>query len=231
MPTIGDNAVPHLGELLARVGRGLPGVRSSPPLDHTLSVLLGQPPTGSEQAFVEAMERACNLHPSFEHALPPLAGTTMAPTLLTGSKARNVMPARASVELDCRVLPDTTPAEVMQEVRERLGNDIRYELDFPEGMTPGSASPVDGRLPAAVAATMATLDPEAVLLPILDIGYTDSSFLRAAAGTAAYGFSPFCSTPIEVLDAGYHNADERVHVDDLLLAVDFHLDLARRLLG
>ena len=37
------------------------------------------------------------------------------------------------------------------------------------------------------------------------------------AGTAAYGFSPFRTTPAEVLAAGYHNADERVHVDDLLL--------------
>ena len=60
---------------------------------------------------------------------------------------------------------------------------------------------------------------------------TTGSFMRAAGGTAAYGFSPFRATPTEVLDAGYHNADERVHVDDLTLAVEFHLDLARRLLG
>ena len=31
----------------------------------------------------------------------------------------------------------------------------------------------------------------------------------------------------DVLAAGYHNANERVHVDDLLLSVEFHLDLAR----
>ena len=58
----------------------------------------------------------------------------------------------------------------------------------------------------------------------------DLNYLRAT-GTAAYGFSPFRATPADVLDAGAHNADERVHVDDLLLATRFHLALARRLLG
>ena len=69
------------------------------------------------------------------------------------------------------------------------------------------------------------------MLPTLCTGFTDSNYLRAAAGTAAYGFSPIRATPIEVLEAGYHNADERVHVDDLLLSARFHVDLARRVLG
>jgi acetylornithine deacetylase/succinyl-diaminopimelate desuccinylase-like protein len=69
------------------------------------------------------------------------------------------------------------------------------------------------------------------VLPLLDSGFTDSVYLRAAAGTTAYGFSPYVHTPPEVLAAGYHNANERVHVDDLLLSTRFHLDLARRVLG
>ena len=66
---------------------------------------------------------------------------------------------------------------------------------------------------------------------MLCTGFTDSVHLRAAAGTAAYGFSPFRTTPAEVLAAGYHNADERVHVDDLRLSARFHVELARRLLS
>ena len=56
-------------------------------------------------------------------------------------------------------------------------------------------------------------------------------FLRAAAGTPAYGFSPFRTTPTEVIEAGYHNADERVHVDDIALSSDFHTYAARSLLA
>ena len=40
---------------------------------------------------------------------------------------------------------------------------------------------------------------------------------------------PVVHTPADVYAAGPHNADERIHVDDLLLSVQFHLDLARRL--
>jgi acetylornithine deacetylase/succinyl-diaminopimelate desuccinylase-like protein len=227
MPTLGDNAVPLLGELLTRVGRGLPTVEPSSLLAQTLGVLL---PDGPDD-LAAALEAALPLHPTFVHSLPPLGGTTMAPTLLSGSAARNVMPARAWMELDCRILPGATAESVERAVRSRLGDGVSYELGFPEAMVPGTASPADGRLADAVAAFVADADPGTTLLPILCTGFTDSSFLRAAGATAAYGFSPFRTTPTEVLDAGYHNADERVHVDDLLYSVEFHLDLARRLLG
>jgi len=227
MPTLGDNAVPHLGELLRRVGQGLPTMEPTELLDATLSVLLDDP----DPDVATALQQAIPLHPTFVHSLPPLAGTTMAPTLLHGSAARNVMPARAWMELDCRILPGTTPDQVERAVRDRLGEGVRYELSFPEATVPGSASPPHGRLPDAAAAFLAEQDPGASLLPVLCTGFTDSSFLRAAGPTAAYGFSPFRATPTEVLDAGYHNADERVHVDDLSYSVEFHLDLARRLLS
>ena len=230
MPTLGDNAVVRLGELIRRIGPGVATPASSPLLGQVLDELLGD----SDGSVEERLRRAGPLHPTFAHALPPLAGTTMAPTQLAGSAARNVMPARASLELDCRVLPGTGPEEVLAAVRERLGDlveGVDYALALPETLVPGSDSPADGALPAAVAAWLAETEPGATVLQVLCTGYTDSSFLRAAGGTAAYGFSPFRATPTEVLDAGYHNADERVHVDDLRLSVEFHLDLARRLLG
>ena len=36
-------------------------------------------------------------------------------------------------------------------------------------------------------------------------------------------------TPYEVYDAGVHNADERLHVDDLGYAVRFHIEAAREI--
>ncbi|MEZ5092494.1 M20/M25/M40 family metallo-hydrolase [Nocardioides sp.] len=231
MPTLGDNAVVRLGELLRRIGPGLATPGRSPLLDATHEVLLEEPATSVE----DGLRRATPLHPTFADGLPPLAGTTMAPTLLAGSTARNVMPARASVELDCRILPGVEADDVLAAVRTRLGDDLTegvdYELSLPEPLVPGSASAPDGALPAAIAAWLAETDPGTGVLPVLCTGYTDSSFLRAAGDTAAYGFSPFRATPTEVLDEGVHNADERIHVDDLLLSVEFHLDLARRLLG
>jgi acetylornithine deacetylase/succinyl-diaminopimelate desuccinylase-like protein len=219
--------VPLLGELLRRIGKGMPAARRNDLVERMLAVLLGDTP-GS---FDERVARAVSLHPALEHVLPALVGTTMAPTMLDASAKRNVMPARASVELDCRILPGTSAEDVEKEVRARLGDDVRYELGWPEELIAGSASPPTGPLMDAIAESLAAGYSDAVLLPVLGTGFTDKVYLRAAAGTAAYGFSPYRHTPAEVVEAGYHNADERVHVDDLLLATRFHIDLARRLLG
>ena len=40
---------------------------------------------------------------------------------------------------------------------------------------------------------------------------------------------PIRSTPTEVYEHGFHNADERLHVDDLAYAVRFHLEVAREI--
>jgi acetylornithine deacetylase/succinyl-diaminopimelate desuccinylase-like protein len=228
LPTVGRNAVPLLGELLRRIGTGMPVPRPHPAVDAMLEVLL---PDGRGADLAADLARAAALNPWLGGSLPSVSGTTMAPTMLHGSRARNVMPARAGVELDCRVLPGTTPDEVLAEVRARLGDDVAYDLSFPEAITPGSASPPSGPLWDACAAWFAADDPDAVLLPSMSTGFTDSVWLREAFGTTAYGISPYRSTPPGVLEAGIHNRDERVHVDDLLRGVRFHVDVTRALLS
>jgi acetylornithine deacetylase/succinyl-diaminopimelate desuccinylase-like protein len=231
MPTLGANAVPRLAELLRRIDLGMPTPQRHPVVDQMLAALLGE---SDAEDLSKAVERGRALSPLLAHLLPALAGTTMAPTLLYGSSARNVLPARAGVELDCRVLPGTTPDEVEAAVRSRLDADGQpppYELSFPEPMVPGSFSPAAGPLWDACTAAIGTLDRSLTPLPTLCTGFTDSTHLRSAFGTVAYGFSPLAATPAEVAEAGYHNADERIHVDDLLLGVQFHLDVARRMLS
>lgn len=227
-PGVGRNAVPLLGELLRRIGTGMPGAVRHPAVEAMLDALLDGERTDDLAGDVA---RAAALSPHLGQVVPSVCGTTMAPTILHGSSARNVLPARAGVELDCRVLPGTTPADVEGEVRARLGTDVPYAITFPEPMTPGSGSPSSGPLWDACAAWFAKEDPAAVLVPAMSTGFTDSVFLRRAFGTVAYGVNPYRSTPPGVVEEGIHNRDERVHVDDLLLGVEFHIDLARRMLG
>jgi acetylornithine deacetylase/succinyl-diaminopimelate desuccinylase-like protein len=141
------------------------------------------------------------------------------------------MPARAAFELDCRILPGTTEDDVEREVRARLGSGIAYELEWPEALVAGSASDPASALMDAMSRVLTSSGDDAALVPMMCTGFTDSVYLREAGTPTAYGFSPFRSTSAEVLTAGFHNADERVHIDDLLLAVEFHMALARDLLG
>jgi acetylornithine deacetylase/succinyl-diaminopimelate desuccinylase-like protein len=134
------------------------------------------------------------------------------------------------MELDCRILPGAAAGDVEREVRARLGDDIPYELAWPEPLVPGSGSPGEGPLMTALHTLTRGVEEGASLLPMLGTGFTDSLYLRER-GATAYGFSPYRHTPTDVLEAGYHNADERVHVDDLVLSARFHADLARRMQG
>src|SRR5215213_1411745 len=147
-PTVGDNAVPHLAEVVLRIGRGLPHPQRHELVDTMLSVLLGPAYDGSD--LTGALTSAGLLHRELEHYLPALAGTTMAPTMVGASDKRNVMPSRAWVELDCRILPGTTAAEVEAAVRARLGDGLDYELSWPEPLVPGNASPPHGPVVQAI---------------------------------------------------------------------------------
>ena len=227
IPTLGRNAVPLLSRLLRRLGTGMPEPSAAPEAVAMLRALLGR----DEPDLAKALVEADSLHAGLGDRIQALMGSTSAPTMLWASNKRNVMPARATAEVDIRILPGNTEADVEAHVRSMLGADLPYELAWPEAIVPATSSPVDGVVPSAIAAFLEAEGDDAMLLPTLSTGFTDSNFLRAAGGTRAYGFSPFRSTPYEVLRSGYHNKNERVHVDDLLLSTRFHIDLAHRVVG
>jgi acetylornithine deacetylase/succinyl-diaminopimelate desuccinylase-like protein len=222
-PTAGANAVPRLAVLIQRLAEHRTEQRLLPETRAMLEALAG-PVDGDLDA---ALERVAALHPSFREWLPPLFETTIAPTRLTGSSARNVMPSRATVECDCRVVPGTSPDELESEFRRALGDDLPFELEFLEEPVGGTVSPLGTPLEEACRAFLARRDPEATLLPTMATGFTDSHYMREAWGTVAYGFWPFRHTPNEVYGSGFHNRNERVHVDDLGYAVEFHLEACR----
>ena len=229
MPSIGQSPMPRLAEVLARIGLGLPEPRDHPSIRTTLDALLGAGAI-DRLGIQEALTRACALHPVLAHLLPALSGTTMAPTLLHGSAAANVIPARAGVGLDCRMLPGTPDHDVIAEVLYRIGPGDDLELSQPVPSVPGNSSPASGPLWDTCRDLVSGL-LGAQVLPVLCTGFTDSVYLRRDFGTVAYGFSPFRTTPTDVVEAGYHNRDERIHVDDLALSVEFHREVARRMLG
>jgi acetylornithine deacetylase/succinyl-diaminopimelate desuccinylase-like protein len=226
-PTAGANAVPRLATLIERLARHRSPPTLKPQTSRLLEILIG----AIDGHVDDAIARAVRLHPSFVDDLPPLFGSTVAPTRLYGSRARNVMPGRASVECDCRVLPGTTPNDLERELRTALGTDIPYELEFLEPPTGGTVAPIDTELYGICQGFLDEHDPGATLMPTISPGFCDSHFMREKFGTVAYGFWPMRHTPVDVYIKGIHNKDERIHSDDLAYAVRFHIYAANRLLG
>jgi acetylornithine deacetylase/succinyl-diaminopimelate desuccinylase-like protein len=222
-PEAGANAVPLLAGLISRLAAHRPPRRMLPETRVLLEALVGT----VDGDLDGAIERARSLHPAFADLVGPLFHTTIAPTRLRGSTARNVMPARASVECDCRVLPGTTEVELRAELRSALGDDVAYELAFLEPPIGGTVSPIDTPLFEVCRRFVADNDPGAILLPTICAGFTDSHFMRATFGSVAYGFWPIRHTPYDVAASGIHSTDERIHVDDLGYATRFHVEACR----
>jgi acetylornithine deacetylase/succinyl-diaminopimelate desuccinylase-like protein len=220
------HAVAALAELIGRLVAYRPRRRLLPATQATLEALIG--PLGED--LDADIARAAQLHHAFGDLLAPLFGTTIAPTRLHGSDALNVLPARASVDCDCRVLPGTTIDALLTELRQALGDNVPYELDVLEPLTGGTLSPIESPLFDACRAFIDTHDPGAIVLPTLCSGFTDSHYLRAAFGSIAYGFWPLRTTPYAIVAAGVHGHDERIHVDDLGYATMFHVEVCRSLL-
>ena len=222
-PLAGANAVPRLAKLIGRLADHRPPRRLLPETRALLEALVGE----VDGDLDGAIDRAQRLHPAFAELVAPLFSTTIAPTRLRGSDARNVMPARASVECDCRVVPGTTEDELASELAAALGTDVPHEVEFLEPPNGGSVSPIETPLYDVCRAWLAENDPGAVLLPTVCTGFTDSHFMRDAFGSVAYGFWPMRHTPYEVAAAGIHGVDERVHVDDLGYATRFNVEACR----
>ncbi len=225
-PAVGANAVPRLAELVRRIAAYQPERTVVPVVARMIDLVAG--PDGT---LDDRIARASAQHAWVAENVPPLVATTMAPTRLVGSSARNVMPARATCEVDCRVLPGTTAADLDRELREALGEDLPYELDWLDDLIGGATSAIDTPLYDACQSFLDTADRGALLLPVVSTGFADSNYLRDAWGTVAYGFWPYRTTPVEVHEAGFHNVDERIHTDDLAYGVRAMMHIARELTG
>jgi acetylornithine deacetylase/succinyl-diaminopimelate desuccinylase-like protein len=224
MPGIADNALVKSARYLDALGAYSPPRELIPEAKSLLEAILGEAPP-----LDEALERTAALHPLLPALVEPLLGFTLSPTMIEASHQRNVIPAQCEITVDCRLLPETTPADVEPLIRAALGNGA-YELEFFEAVG-GTRSPLGTPLWSALAEFTAGIEPGARLAPIACPGFTDSHFIRQAFGTVAYGFFPIRHMDPELATTLVHSADERIRVDDLELGVDMLRSVAHTLLG
>ncbi len=225
MPGIADNALVKAARLVERLAAFRPEPQLGSEVEAFLRSLLGEAPPAEE-----AVERTRALSPAAADLIEPLLAPTFAPTMISASRKRNVIPARCEIVVDCRLLPGQTPRLAEPLVRELLGDDVEYELEWLEE-NGGTRSPLDTPLWRAVESFVAESEPGARVLPTCSAGFTDSHWLREAFSAVAYGFFPARELPIEVAYALVHSADERVPVADIELGVAWLRHVARAVCG
>lgn len=157
-----------------------------------------------------------------EFLMPGLANLfidTVQVTVLRGGDRINVIPERAWARLDVRLLPDTSSAAFLDEVKRRLGPDFTVKVLVTS--PPAAPSPASGRIYGALEKV---LGGEAPVVPAFIPGFTDSRFFRER-GIPAYGVSPFKLGPSD--SRGIHGPDERIP----LAEIDRGVERMRRILS
>jgi len=139
-----------------------------------------------------------------------LLRNTCSLTTLEGSNKINVVPPTASLELDCRLLPDQDP-EIFVDQLKTIINDPQVEIHRIMSFTP-AISPQNTPLYESIREVVALSYENAVVIPSVSTGFTDSHFFRDE-GIVAYGFAPFFFPPDE--RSGVHGNNERISIENL----------------
>lgn len=183
-------------------------------LVRALGRLLAEPLPAGQVAVVETMRRQLGTLANNKYARAIQQSTVALTTLRSGvgePPKVNVIPAVAEATLDCRVLPGTTTAQWLAELRRRLGDPgLQLTVTF-ESADP-VVSPSDTPLFRALAAAIQRHNPEAVVVPTLVPFGTDSNGFRPR-GVKSYGVFPV-TLPAELV-ATMHGDGERLPIAEL----------------
>jgi acetylornithine deacetylase/succinyl-diaminopimelate desuccinylase-like protein len=225
IPRIGDNALTKLAPLLQAMRDRQPSLELSPE-PASLLTALGIDPSDPEAAIRAAAES----DPRVAVLVEPLLGVTLTPTMVSASDKINVIPAQASLKVDCRVPPGLGREHALEKIREVLGED-GWSIEFNEQVV-GNRSPIETPLMDAIRGWIAGVDPEAEVAATGLPGFTDSRWWREAfPDCVAYGFFPQRQMDLFEASPLVHGADERVPVADLGFAADAYVHLCRELLA
>ena len=149
-----------------------------------------------------------------------LTRNTCSITRLDASDKINVVPPEASAELDCRLLPDQDPENFLGLLRAVI-DEPTIEIEKILSFTP-AVSTTDTELYRAIDEVCKRNFGDALVLPAVATGFTDSHFFRDL-GITSYGFAPLL-IPAEDR-AGVHGNNERISVENVKRGVRMNLEI------
>jgi acetylornithine deacetylase/succinyl-diaminopimelate desuccinylase-like protein len=156
-----------------------------------------------------------------------LIRTTCITTLFHAGTAPNAIPATATANVNCRVIPGERQEQVIEAIRGVLA-DPTVEIAVREEMKPSDPSLMTPALRTVLETTVTELYGQMPVITYMEMGATDGLYLRNA-GIPVFGIIGLFA-PNDLLST-LHGNDERVPITAYEQSAEFMRRLVRRLGG
>jgi len=169
---------------------------------------------------IAATMRAFAADPTDEQAADALSArpeyvgvvrTTCVPTMVEGGHATNALPQSVTANVNCRIFPGTSRADVQQTLTQLIGDPAVGIQFIDNGTIESLESPLDPEIMAAIGRAIEERAPGLAIVPGMSAGATDSMHFRAL-GIPALGIS---ASFIKPEDEFAHGLNERLPVATL----------------
>jgi acetylornithine deacetylase/succinyl-diaminopimelate desuccinylase-like protein len=168
---------------------------------------------------IEAARRLSN-----DVAINPILHSTCVATMLDAGHQENALPQRARATVQCRIMPDETPASA-QAVLEAVLADPAIAVSIPDEVVRAGESPPTPVFMAKLDKVVGSMWPGVPVLPVMAAGASDAIFTRNG-GIPTYGLSGAFE---DVHDGRAHGRDERIGVPAFYESVEFAYRLMKEL--
>ena len=150
--------------------------------------------------------------------------TTCVATLAEAGHAENALPQRARAVVNCRILPNESPAETRATLEAVIADSQVTVTPLAEAR-PSPPSPLTPEVLGAIERITEAMWPGVPVIPIMSAGATDALYLRNA-GIPVYGVSGLFR---ERSDNRAHGQDERIQVRSFYEGQEFLYRLTQAL--
>jgi carboxypeptidase PM20D1 len=174
-----------------------------------------------------ALRNIAALRPLWGRLLPPeqrtMLHTTIAFTMAGGSGAPNVIPKQAYIIGNLRVAPGETVAQCVAAL-EKIASRHKVEMELMRNNEPSPVTDWKGPAFRRIERAVAEIYPEAVTLPYLLSGGTDTKHFTKIC-SECLRFTPLRATAGQ--QAAVHGTDENIDIVSLPFGVDFFKAIIR----
>jgi acetylornithine deacetylase/succinyl-diaminopimelate desuccinylase-like protein len=159
-----------------------------------------------------AADRLASISPFYNSMMR----TTCVATTIKGGHALNALPQTVTANINCRMLPDDTPENVVNTLKSVI-NDPEITIINIDRSVLSPASPLREDILETLDTITASMWPGAIVTPVMITGATDGRYLRKE-GIPVYGISGVFS---DFDDVRAHGRDERIGVKEFYKGLEF----------